>query len=97
MPVKDYRSLLRQAIAEARDCGLGAEADQLEQAVSSAFTTSSEVIAEQGEAVMRFTKATRGRMRAGVKANLDRCLAEIGKTRPVYRRFSVWAYRKFFV
>ncbi len=74
--------------------GLDADADQLEQAVSSAFTTSSELFAEQGEAIMKFLKATHGRLPPGVKAKLDACLAEIGKTWPVYRRFIVWAYRK---
>ncbi len=96
-PIRDYRSLLRQAIAEARTCGLAAETDQLEQATSAAYTTSSELLGEQGEAILQFLKATRGRLPAGVKDKLAACLAEIGKTWPVYRRFVVWVYCTYMI
>ena len=93
--IRDYRLLLEQAISEARNAGLGEEAGQLQSAVSAAFTTSSELISDQGHAILRFVNATRGRLPVGVKVKLDACLAEIGRTWSPYHRFRVWVYRKW--
>jgi hypothetical protein len=93
--IRDGSLILEQAISGARNAGVGEEAEQLQSAISAAFTTSSELISEQGEAILRFVKATRGRLPVGVKVKLDACLAEIGRTWSPYRRFPVWVYRKF--
>mgnify|MGYP001270246078 CR=1 FL=1 len=92
--VNDYRAALARAIAAARESGLGAEAEDLQRAASCAYTTSSELFAEQGAAILRFLKATRGRLPHRVKAELDTCLAEIGKTWSPARRLAVWLYRR---
>jgi hypothetical protein len=62
MRIKDYAALLREAIAGARAVGLGTATDNLEQAAFTAFTTSSELLQEQGIAIRQFLKATRGKL-----------------------------------
>ena len=70
MRIKDYAPLLREAIAEARAVGLDTAADHLEQAAFTAFTTSSELLQEQGIAIRQFLKATRGKLPARTKEKL---------------------------
>ncbi len=82
MQVQDYRQELRLAVAEAREAGLRAEADKLEDAAWTACTTSSELLAVQGEAILIFLRSTKGRLPAQARRRLDVCLHEIGKVWP---------------
>ena len=86
MGVKDYTALLKEAIAEAKAAGLETAADDLEQTVFAAFTTSSELLQEHGLAIRRFLKATRGKLPASAKDKLDACLAEIDMASPGWRK-----------
>ena len=74
--MEDYRSLLKEAIAEARSSGLEVAANELESTSFAAFTTSSEMLQEQGLAIKRFLKATGGAVPSPVKAKLKACLIE---------------------
>ena len=68
--------LLREAIAEARAAGFETEANDLEQAAFSAFTTSSEMLQEHGLAIKRFLKATDDTLPRPTKGKLKACLTE---------------------
>jgi hypothetical protein len=74
--IRDYAPVLREAIAEARAAGFANEASDLEQAAFAAFTTSSEMLQEQGLAIKRFLKATRGTLPRSIEAKLKACLTE---------------------
>src|SRR2546425_11093334 len=86
MRIRDYAPLLREAIAEARAAGLETATDNLEQAAFTAFTTSSELLQEQGIAIRQFLKDTRGKLPASTKAKLRVCLAEIDMASPGWRK-----------
>src|SRR5213083_589853 len=86
MRIKDYAPLLREAIAEARAVGLDTAADHLEQAAFTAFTTSSELLQEQGIGIRQFLRATRGKLPARTKEKLRVCLAEIDMASPGWRK-----------
>src|SRR3989442_4414435 len=86
MRIRDYAPLRREALAEARADGLETAADNLEQAAFAAFTTSSELLQEQGLAIREFLKATRGKLPASTKAKLEVCLAEIDMVSPGWRK-----------
>jgi hypothetical protein len=85
--VRDFSELLRQAEEEARRAGLHAEASALREALDTACTTSSELLGVQGEAIVRFLKATRGRLPEGARSSLEDCLKEIGTVWPRLRRW----------
>jgi len=74
--IRDYMPLLKEAIAEARAAGFETAANDLEQAASTAFTTSSEMLQEHGLAIKHFLKATNGALPRSIKAKLKACLAE---------------------
>jgi hypothetical protein len=76
MRIRDYTPLLREAIAEARAAGFETEANDLERAAFSAFTTSSEMLQEHGLAIKRFLKATHNSLPRSTKAKLRVCLTE---------------------
>jgi hypothetical protein len=59
MPVRVDLPLRREAITEAREAGLGSEAENLEQISSSALTSSSEMVQEHGLAITRLTNLAR--------------------------------------
>ena len=94
MGTRDYTPLLKEAIAEAKAAGLEAAADDLEQTVFAAFTTSSELLQEQGLAIREFLKATRGKLPESTKAKLDVCLAEIDGVLPGWRKLISLLRRK---
>jgi hypothetical protein len=83
--VEDYRQVLLQALSEARRAGLHAEADRLEEAITTACTTSSELVGVQGEAIVRFLSETQGRLPEGARSALEACLEEVGKVWPRLR------------
>ena len=74
--IRDYMPLLKEAIAEARAAGIEASANDLERTCFAAFTTSSEMLQEQGLAIRCFVKATRGALPRSTKAKLRTCLIE---------------------
>ena len=76
MRVRDYLPLLGEAIAEARAAGLWSAAEELEQSCSGAFTTSSEMLQEQGIAIRRFLRRAQGGLPASTEAKLRACLNE---------------------
>jgi len=79
---EDYYPYLKAAIAEAKAAGLDAAATELEDKAFAAYTTSSELLGEHGLAIRQFLDSGGAAVPAGVKANLDRCLAEIRKVWP---------------
>jgi hypothetical protein len=84
--IRDYLPLLREAIAEARDSGLGVEVEDLDRACSSSFTTSSEMLQEHGLAIRRFLKVTRRRLPLSTRKKLLACLNETELAGSGFRR-----------
>jgi len=82
----DFTQTLRQAMDESRAAGLDPAVRELEQTVSAAYTTSSEYLGEVGEAIARFLKMNAHRVPPAAVAKFHRCLAEVGKVWPKYRR-----------
>ena len=76
MTIRDYVPLLKEAIAEARAAGFDTAASDLEQAVSMAFTTSSEMLQEHGLAIRRFLEAAHDTLPRPIEAKLKACLTE---------------------
>jgi len=81
----DFYSLLREALALAREAGLGQEADALEARAFSAFTTGSEAAAEIGMAILAFRTEVGRRLPPQAALRLDACQAELGKIWPRLR------------
>ena len=77
--MKDYYPLLKAAIAEARAAGLEAAATELEGKVFAGYTTSSELMGEHAIAIRTFLESQGSAVPSNVKANLARCLKELGK------------------
>jgi len=77
--VNDFYPMLRAAIAEAKAAGLEPLALQLEKRAFSAYTTSSELLMETGEAIVEFQNAAGGAVPPLAAAKLKRCLGEIRK------------------
>ena len=93
--VKDCTPLLKEVIAEAREAGLVVAADDLERSAFAAFTSSSELLGEQGVAIRRFLKATRGNLPAGTKDKLETYLMEINIVWPGWRKmFALFRRRR---
>lgn len=83
----DCAPLLREALAEARAAGLALEADALEQAtLGTAFTTSSELLQEQGLAIQRFLQATRDALPRATTAKLEACLTAMELSQPGWKQ-----------
>jgi hypothetical protein len=74
--VRDYIPLLKDAIAGAKAAGFEKEANELEQDVGAAFTTSSEMLQEHGLAIKRFLTAAHGGLPRSVEKKLKACLNE---------------------
>jgi hypothetical protein len=74
--IKNFIPLLRDAIADAKAAGFDTDAHELEQAVFSAFTTSSEMLQEQDRAINRFLKSTRTTLPRPIRIKLETCLTE---------------------
>ena len=93
--VRDYQPLLEQAIAEAKAAGI-AEADELESACfKAAFTTSSELLHEQGLAMHHFLKTTRGRLPREIERKMRACLNETQLVWPGWRKLvALWRRRE---
>jgi hypothetical protein len=93
--VRDYQPLLEQAIAEAKAAGIEPEASELERACFAVFTTSSELLQEQGVAMARFLKETRGRLPREVERKMRVCLNETWLVWPGWRRLvALWRRRE---
>lgn len=80
--VADLRPMLKSAIAEARNVGLEAAASQLESRAFAAYTTSSELLGETGDAIKEFLKAGGSEVPPLAASQLNRCLKEIRKVWP---------------
>jgi len=76
MVIRDYLPLLKEAIVEAKNAGFGPEVENLEKVLSTAFTTSSEMVQEHGLAIGRFLKDTRSGLPLSTKRKLEVCLNE---------------------
>jgi hypothetical protein len=77
--VNDFYPILRSAIAEAKAAGLEPFASQLEERAFSAYTTSSELLAETGGAIVEFQNAAGNAVPSSVAGKLEHCLGEIRK------------------
>jgi hypothetical protein len=84
--IRDYAPLLKEAIAEAKAAGFEAAANDLEAVAFAAFTTSSEMLQEQGLAIKRFLKATRDTLPQPIKIKLKSCLTETELASAGWRR-----------
>jgi uncharacterized protein DUF998 len=82
----DFTQTLQQAIHESQAAGLANAVRDLEQTAGAAYTTSSEYLGEIGEAIARFLKSNGHRLPPATAAKFRRCLAEVGKVWPKYRR-----------
>ena len=69
----------------AREAGLTRAATELEERSLAAYTTSSELLGEVGEAILRFRSLEGKRVPSEVDELLDQCLREIGKVWPRYK------------
>jgi hypothetical protein len=79
--VDDFYPLLRATIAEAKTAGLLESASKLEARAFAAYTTSSELLGETGQAILEFLDS-KSTVPAVVRANLEYCLMEIRKVWP---------------
>jgi len=82
--VADYTPWLREAIAGAKSAGLEREAAELESRVFAAYTTSSELLGETGDAIEEFLHRVGRSAPPTVTEKLRACLSEIGKVWPKY-------------
>ena len=80
--VNDFHPMLRAAIAEARAAGLEPSASSLETRAFSAYTTSSELLGETGDAILEFLRTAGDAVPPPVAEKLKRCMAEIRKVWP---------------
>jgi adenylate kinase family enzyme len=94
--VRDYTPLLREAITEAKATGHGAAATELEETVFAAFTTSSEMLQEQGLAIGRFLNATRGTLPRSTREKLTACLIETRQVCTGWRKIIALLRRRRF-
>ena len=83
--VEDFYPLLREAIAEARAAGLKSLANSLESRSFAAYTTSSELLGETGQAIVEFLQASNAKVPPTVAAKLKECLRQIQQVCPEIR------------
>jgi len=81
--VEDFYPLLREAIAEARAAGL--VTDSLESRSFAAYTTSSELLGETGQAIVDFLQAGSANVPPAVAAKLQACLRQVQRVWPEIR------------
>jgi len=96
MHTSDFTPKLRQALHLARSAGLTESAAELEAQCFAAYTTSSEMLGEMGEAIMRFRSREGSRIPPEVDALLNECQQEIGKVWPRYRPGSFYRFLRMF-
>ena len=82
----EFTATLRQAIEESRTAGMDASVRELEERVFAAYATSSEKLGEVGEAITRFLQMNGRDLPPTTADKFHRCLAEVGKVWPRYRR-----------
>jgi hypothetical protein len=92
MQTPDPTSALREAISIARSAGLVESSRRLEERALAAYTTSSELAGELGEAIGVFLKDERGRIPRRVRELLDVSLREVVRIWPGYR-YAMWRNR----
>jgi hypothetical protein len=83
--VYDFSPALRQAIVLTREAGLTESATEHDEGSLAAYTTSSEWLAEVGDAILQFGSREGKRVPTEVADLLDECLKEIGKVWPKYK------------
>ena len=82
---ESFSTLLREAIVDARAAGLGDFADLLEQASSSAYTTSSEFLGASGQAIVEFLQVGGKAVPPALVAKLTACLEYVQGVWPCIR------------
>jgi hypothetical protein len=75
--VEDFLPVLRDCIEEARTAGLASLADELESRALAAYTTSSELLGEVGQAIVAFLHAAGPSVPYAVANRLRACLAQV--------------------
>ena len=80
-----FHPTLREAIAEARLLGLKELADQLENSAFAAYTTSSELLGETGQAIVGFINAAGNDATPSLLAKLHFCLEQVQVVWPQIR------------
>jgi hypothetical protein len=83
--VEDFYPLLREAIAEARAAGLESLADSLESRSFAAYTTSSELLGETGQAIVEFLRTANAKVPPTVADKLKECLRQVQRLCPEIR------------
>jgi hypothetical protein len=84
-PADQLSWLLRDAIADARDAGLGDLARLLEETTSTAYTTSSEYFGETGEAIVAFLRNGGASVPPALIVKLKTCLEYVQLVWPTIR------------
>ena len=80
--VDDFYPMLKSAISEAKAAGLETSALKLEERAFAAYTTSSELLGETGDAILEFQRTEGSAVPPLVTAKLKCCLNEIRKVWP---------------
>lgn len=83
--VEDFYPLLREAITEARAAGLVSLTDSLESRSFAAYTTSSELLGETGQAIVEFLQVGSANVPPAVAAKLQACLRQVQRVWPEIR------------
>ena len=83
--IEDFYPLLREAIAEVRAAGLDSLADSLESRCFSAYTTSSELLGETGQAIAEFLTTTNAKVPSSATTKLKECLRQVQLVWPAIR------------
>ena len=80
--VDDYYPTLKAAIAEAKAAGLNSLASKLEADAFAMYSSSSELLGEQGKAILAFLKLAGPKVPPSVSGKLEQCLIQIRKVWP---------------
>lgn len=83
--VEDFYPLMREAIAEARAAGLESLANSMESRSFAAYTTSSELLGDTGQAIVEFLQAGNAKVPPTVAAKLKECLRQVQRVWPEIR------------
>ncbi len=83
--IQDFLPWLHEAIERLRTSGWPAEADELDAAARSAYTTSSEMLGEVGRTILKVERGLGPVLPYEISELLQRCLVEIRRVWPGLR------------